>query len=112
MMKVPWPGGCNRSSSARVMTLRLFSLLDFDKTKRELIVFVNGYGASVHLHNGQQGCTYEVEVMRSSQDGDYAKVFDTHITKDIIKNLTPERLEEVLQQIKALPLHKLGKVQI
>ena len=104
-----FPGGHGHHSRS-IVSLELFCLLEFgcrttflEDIYRALFPFVNGYAASVYRHRAQSKFTYEVTVMRQSQAGKYSKVIDTPITKDVISNLTPELLERVLQQIKALP---------
>lgn len=65
------------------------------------IVFDNGYGASVVCHNysygGKQGL-YELAVL--DKDGDLT--YDTPITDNVMGNLTPEEVTDILIQIQDL----------
>jgi hypothetical protein len=62
--------------------------------------FENGFGASVVSHFGSYGL--ELAVIRFEGD-DWSLTYDTPITEDVIGHLDSEMLEDLLNQIKALP---------
>ena len=62
--------------------------------------FSNGYGASVI----QFSFSYGLELGVVKFTGDYWELtYETPITDDVLGNLTPESLEQALDQIAALP---------
>lgn len=82
-----------------------FNELEFkthDIISRAVASFDNGYQASIvispYSYGGSKGL-YEIAVLDDKGSITYA----THITNDVIGDLTEEGVEEVLQQISELP---------
>lgn len=85
-----------------------FADLKFQNDKlssQALAFFPNGYGASViigpYTYGGNKGL-YELAVLKGSE-AKCALCYDTPITSDVIGNLTPADVTELLKKIEALP---------
>jgi len=68
---------------------------------QRLYRFGNDYGASVILNTISHGV--ELAVIHWKEGGVFNLVYNTPVTSDVIGFLAPEELEEVLDQIEALP---------
>ena len=87
-----------------------FSDLVFDKGLKGILhhgarmEFPNGYGASVVFGEliGNDDGGFELAVVRKSDKGEWELCYDTPITDDVIPNLSPEGVEELLNRIEAL----------
>ena len=70
--------------------------------------FENGYGASVvrfeYSHGFDQGL-WELAVIKGIED-DYTLTYDTPVTDDVIGYLSEEKVNDILDQIEALPKEK------
>lgn len=68
--------------------------------------FENGYGASVvqgtYTLGGDEGL-YELAVVKFDSEGEYDLTYDTPLTSDVLGYLTPEDVEQALEQIENLP---------
>jgi hypothetical protein len=67
--------------------------------------FPNGYGASVifsELINIHDEGIFELAVLKKDDKGEWELCYDTPITGDVIPNLTPQGVEELLNRIEAL----------
>jgi len=69
------------------------------------IYFPNGYGASVifgELINVNCEHPFELAVLKKENDGVWVICYDSPLTDDVINNLTPDMVTELLQKIEAL----------
>ena len=68
--------------------------------------FTNGYGASVvrfrSSYGGSRGL-WELAVLKFDADGEWDLTYETPITSDVIGHLTDDEVDELLDQIEALP---------
>jgi len=69
--------------------------------------FPNNFGASVVQFDGSYGGNkglWELAVIKfnSESNEDFDLRYDTHITDDVIGYLTPDRVDELLEEIQAL----------
>lgn len=67
--------------------------------------FENGFGASVVCHEysyGYEAGLLEIAVLRQDDRG-WGICYDTPITSDVIGYLTEEEVDDILNQIEALP---------
>jgi hypothetical protein len=68
--------------------------------------FDNNYGASVVRHDFSYGGNdglWELAVIKYEDNGSWNLTYDTPITDDVLGYLTEEEIDEILEQIKALP---------
>lgn len=69
--------------------------------------FPNGYRASVitgrMFHEPEEGELYEIAVLKKDQENEWHIAYDTPVGEDVLRYLTPQRRDEVLQQIFTLP---------
>jgi len=75
---------------------------------QHLYFFPNNYGASVVMHEfsyGSKQGLWELAVLQLNPDEEetFSICYDTPITEDVLGHLTQDDVEDVLQQIKALP---------
>lgn len=73
---------------------------------QKLYRFPNDYGASVVKHKGSYGYyegLWELAVLRYTSSTRWVICYDTPVTDDVIGYLTEEQVQEILQQIEALP---------
>ena len=69
-----------------------------------LVVFPNGFGASIIKFWGSRGYPrkYELGVLKGENVEDAVLTYDTPITDDVIGYLSPDEVGEKLEQIEAL----------
>lgn len=73
------------------------------------VFFPNGYGASVAQGVNYNPEAYEVAVLRGNE-ADAELCYDTPITQDVIGNLEPWEVEQLIGEIAALPQAPEGPV--
>lgn len=70
-----------------------------------LVLFSNGYGASVIKGYGSYGVDddlYELGVIKQEEGDIWDLCYDTEITSDVLGHLSPEEVTLLLRQIEAL----------
>ena len=82
----------------------LFQIIN-EKHYQAKVFFSNGYGASVIYGYGSYGndeAPYELAIIKGN-DEDFAIVYDTPITDNVVTYQTAEQITELLEKIEALP---------
>lgn len=92
------------SAATGLATDGLFEVKSLHGGWQAIYRFANGYGASVVRHRysyGSEDGLWELAVLKLV-DGDWPLTYDTDITDDVIGNLDPEEVDELLIRIKNL----------
>ena len=77
--------------------------------EHHLHFFENGYGASVVRFEYSYGFDkglWELAVIKGHDEDNYTLTYDTPITDDVIGHLNKKKINELLNQIEALPKEK------
>lgn len=68
-----------------------------------VVMFSNGYGASVINHFASHGLELAVVVFHGPGFDDFSLVYDTPVTSDVLGHLSEDELRATLAQIENLP---------
>jgi len=83
----------------------LFRSQKYTQGMQAVVIFPNGYGASVVHHSFSYGNAeglYELAVIKGKNETEWELCYDTEITDDVLGYLKPSDIDELLVKIEEI----------